>query len=57
MDKPIYVGQTITQNLWLNFNIIVTLQTIFRQDGCDPTQIKFHHTLQNMRNTEPTEDD
>ena len=57
MDKPIYVGQSVTQNLWHKFNIIVTLQTIFRQEGCDPTQIKFRHALQNMRNAEPTEDD
>ena len=32
-DKPLYVGNTTGKVLWNKFNIVVTLDTIFHQQG------------------------
>lgn len=50
MDKPIYASHTTARNLWHKFNTVVTLQTMFRQEGDDPIQIQFRQTLQNTHN-------
>ena len=57
MDKPLYASHMHTLNLWHKFNIVVTLHTIFRQQGEDPMQLKFCAALQNLRNAEPMEVD
>lgn len=57
MDKPIYASHKIARNLWHKFNKVVTLQTIFRQEGDDLIQKQFHHTIQNMHNTKSIKND
>jgi ATP-dependent DNA helicase PIF1 len=56
-DKPLYAGNTIGKVLWKNFNIVVTLDTIFRQQGNHPRQATFRQLLNNIRNVEPVIDD
>jgi len=52
-DKPLYVGNTAGKVLWNQFNIVVTLDTIFRQEGNNPNQSRFRDLLTNIRNTDP----
>ena len=35
-DKPLYIGNTAGRVLWKYFRKVVTLDTIFRQQGTDP---------------------
>ena len=56
-DKPLYVGNTAGRVLWKDFIKVVTLDTIFRQQGTDPNQVKFKRLLANIRNAKPTVDD
>jgi ATP-dependent DNA helicase PIF1 len=56
-DKPLYAGNTAGKVLWKKFNIVVTLDTIFRQQGNDPKQYSFRNLLMNIRNAEPFFDD
>ena len=56
-DKPLYAGNTVGKVLWKKFNIVVTLDTIFRQQGNDPKQYSFRNLLMNIRNAEPFFDD
>lgn len=51
--KPIYVGNTIGEVLWKEFNIVVTLDKIFRQEGRDPKKHDFWNLLFNIRNYDP----
>jgi hypothetical protein len=43
-DKPLYAGNTTGKVLWKKFNIVVTLDTIFRQQGNDPKQYSFRNS-------------
>ena len=56
-DKPLYVGNTAGRVLWKDFRKVVTLDTIFRQQGTDPNQVKFKRLLTNIRNANPIVDD
>jgi ATP-dependent DNA helicase PIF1 len=56
-DKPLYAGNTAGKVLWKNFNIVVTLDIIFRQQGNHPRQAAFRQLLSNIRNVEPVIDD
>ena len=56
-DKPLYVGNTTGRELWKYFTKVVTLDTVFRQQGTDPNQVKFKRLLTNIRNANPTVDD
>lgn len=51
-DKPLYVGNTAGKVLWNKFNIVVTLDTIFCQQGNNEKQSYFHRVLNNIRNIE-----
>jgi ATP-dependent exoDNAse (exonuclease V) alpha subunit len=57
MDKPLYASHTHALHLWHKFSTVVTLHTIFRQQGEDPMQLNFRAALQNLRNAEPMEAD
>ena len=52
-DKPMYVGKTTSKVLWEKFNIVVTLDTIFRQQCDDPKQSSFRNLFANIRNACP----
>ena len=52
-DKPVYAGKTTGKVLWEKFNIVVTLDTIFQQQGDDPKQSSFQNLLVNIRNADP----
>ena len=56
-DKPLYVGNTTGSVLWKYFRKVVTLDTIFRQQGTDPNQVNFKRLLTNIRNENPIVDD
>jgi hypothetical protein len=56
-DKPLYAGNTTGKVLWKKFNIVVTLDTIFWQQGNDLKQYYFRNLLMNIRNVEPLFDD
>lgn len=56
-DKPPYAGNTIGKVLWNKFNIVVTLDTIFCQQGNNDKQSCFHRVLKNIRNVEPNLED
>ena len=52
-DKPLYAGNTTGKVLWNKFNIVVTLNTIFHQQGNNEKQYCFQRVLNNTRNVEP----
>ena len=56
-DKPLYVGNKAGRVLWKYFRKVVTLDTIFRQQGTDPNQVNFKRLLTNIRNANPIVDD
>ena len=56
-DKPLYVGNMTDRVLWKDFRKVVTLDTIFCQQGTDPKQLNFKRLLTNIINAKPTEDD
>ena len=43
--------------LWQTFTTVITLDTIFRQQGQTQSQKQFRNILQNIRNAEPLKDD
>ena len=43
--------------LWKYFRKVVTLDTVFHQQGTDPNQVKFKRLLTNIRNANPIVDD
>ena len=43
-DKPLYVGNTAVKVLWKILNIVVTLDTIFKQQGDNPKKNIFSET-------------
>lgn len=57
MDKIIYVSHSNAKLLWEQFTTVVTLQTMFLQQGDDPTQTHFCETLKNLCNAKQTHQD
>lgn len=57
MDKPLYTSHSTARTLWSEFTTVVTLQTVFRQQGETPAQQKFRRLLQNIQNAEAREED
>ena len=57
MDKPIYASHSTALMLWNTFNVAITLDTIFCQQGHTEPQIQFHKILQNIRNVVPIKQD
>ena len=57
MYIPLYAGSSHGTALWCNFNTIVTLSTVFRQQGNDPSQVTFKNLLTNIRNATTTIED
>lgn len=53
MDKMVYASHSNAKKLWHNFNKVVTMETIFRQQDEDPLQIQFFQALQNICNVDP----
>ena len=56
-DKPMYVGSLASKVLWKTFNIVVTLDTIFHQEGNSPIQVAFRGVLNNIGNANPILED
>ena len=56
-NKPLYARNTVGKVLWEKFNIVVTLDTIFRQQGNNLKQSCFRRVLNNIRNVEHVLDD
>ena len=48
-DKPLYVGNTAGRVLWKDFRKVVTLDTIFRQQGTYKNQFNFKKLLTNIK--------
>ena len=57
MDKPVYASEGLAKELWNSFMTVVTLDTVFRQDGQSNEQKTFHHLLMNVRDAIPTLED
>ena len=49
MDKPVYASEGLAKELWNSFTTVVTLDTVFRQDGQSNEQKSFRHLLMNVR--------
>jgi len=56
-DIPLYAGTSHGSALWNTFNTVITLDTTFRQQGDNITQVTFRNILQNIRDANPTIDD
>ena len=56
-DKPFYVGNIVGMVLWKYFRKVVTLDTVFHQQGTDPNQFNFKRMLTNIRNEKLIVDD
>eukprot|EP01018_Ginkgo_biloba_P033877 Gb_14372 [translate_table: standard] len=54
MDKPLYAGNSVGRLLWNQFNQVFTLDTLYRQQGTDPDQLRFGQLLRNVRDDIPT---
>ena len=57
MDKPVYALEGIAKELWNTFTIVVTLDTVFRQNGQSNEQLYFRNLLMNIRDVVPTIED
>ena len=57
MDKPAYACEGHAKELWNLFITVVTLDTIFRQDGQSNDQRRFRYLLMNVRDAIPTLED
>ena len=57
MEKPLYAGETLGNRLWIEFRIVIILETIFRQARTDGTQQWFRELLTNIHNATPTLED
>lgn len=57
MDKPAYASHSTTLNLWHSFKTVVTLHTVFRQQGASVKQQQFKSLLQNIRDAQPNKHD
>lgn len=49
-DKPLYGGIINRNVLWESFNIVETLDKIYRKQGDDLRHVSFHNVLTNIRN-------
>ncbi|XP_059073343.1 uncharacterized protein LOC131874120 [Cryptomeria japonica] len=56
-DRPAYASNRRAKLLWEEFKIVVTLDKIFRQDGENIQQQRFHQLLTNLRDANPQIDD
>ena len=56
-DRPTYDSNRREKLLWKEFKIVVTLDKIFRQDGENDNQQRFHQFLMNVRDANPQIDD
>lgn len=52
-DKPLKVGRTTGKVVWERFNIVVTLDKIYKQQGENLRQAYFRNPLTNIINVEP----
>ncbi|XP_059076977.1 ATP-dependent DNA helicase PIF1-like [Cryptomeria japonica] len=57
MDKPIYASHSTALSLWHSFTIVITLDTIFHQQGAFIRQQQFRALLHNLRNTQALQHD
>ncbi|XP_057835128.1 uncharacterized protein LOC131045552 [Cryptomeria japonica] len=57
MDKPIYASHSTALSLWHSFTIVITLDTIFRQQGASIRQQQFRALLHNLRNAQALQHD
>ncbi|XP_057815498.2 uncharacterized protein LOC131029117 [Cryptomeria japonica] len=57
MDKPIYASHSTGLSLWHSFTIVITLDTIFRQQGASIRQQQFRALLHNLRNAQALQHD
>ncbi|XP_057832940.2 ATP-dependent DNA helicase pfh1-like [Cryptomeria japonica] len=57
MDKLAYASHSTALNLWQSFTIVVTLHTIFRQQGTSIKKQEFRSMLQNIRDAQPNKHD
>jgi len=57
MDRPPYASDNHAKLLWQRFKTIITLDTVFRQEGDTEDQKRFRQLLTNLRDANPTEDD
>ena len=48
MDKPVYASEGLAKELWNTFTTVVTLDTVFRQNGQSNEQISFCNFLMNI---------
>ena len=56
-DIPMYAVSSIGTTLWRTFDTFIMLETIFRQQGNNPSQTAFRQLLLNLRNATPTVED
>ncbi|KAH9299938.1 hypothetical protein KI387_011521 [Taxus chinensis] len=52
-DIPLYASKSYGATLWREFNISISLHSIFRQQGSDLAQASFQNLLLNIRNAIP----
>ncbi|XP_057843282.1 uncharacterized protein LOC131052713 [Cryptomeria japonica] len=57
MDKPIYASHSVALGLWHSFTTVITLDTIFRQQGASIRQQQFRTLLHNIRNAQALQHD
>ena len=57
MDRPAYACEGHAKELWNLFTTVVTLDTVYRQDGQSNDQRLFRHLLMNVRDAIPTIED
>lgn len=53
-DTPMYVGTSHGNALWRSFATIITLSTIFSQQGTNASEIAFQQLISTLRNATPT---
>ena len=56
-EIPLYAGASHGSTLWCSFNMVITLQAVFFQQGNKPSQVTFKNILPNIRNVEYFLDD
>ena len=56
-DISMYVDTSRDNALWHNLYMVITLSTIFHQQGTNPLQITFRQLLMNVKNETPIVED
>ncbi|XP_057865108.2 uncharacterized protein LOC131072843 [Cryptomeria japonica] len=56
-DRPAYGSNRRAKLLWEEFKTVITLDKVFRQDGENIQQQRFHQLLTNLRDANPKIDD